>query len=174
MFDVMGVEGIPEKLFQYTSVDSLEKILSNCTIRFSRLDTVNDPEEAKAADVPNAASSVMVSCWSADERESIPMWSMYGDHFSGVRFGMPSNMFLGRQSAMIWENGGATTSLDTFFHVPREAPAMTTNSSVLIGPNKIYYSDDDTFRNRNLIVREPEYGEARFLPYDLGMVKSTD
>lgn len=64
MFDVMGIEELPSVLYQYTSIESLGKILASRTLRFSHLDTVNDPEEAMASDVPLAAGSVFVSCWS--------------------------------------------------------------------------------------------------------------
>src|SRR4051794_29390495 len=93
MFDVMGIEELPSTLYHYTSVDNLKNILQSCTLRFSRLDNVNDPEEAIASDLPFASSSVFVSCWSSAEAESIPMWSMYGQSFCGIRLRLPANMF---------------------------------------------------------------------------------
>jgi hypothetical protein len=97
MYDVMGIAELPTELYQYTSIDSLDKILESSTLRFSRLDKVNDPEEAIASDLPFASSSVFVSCWSSEEKESIPMWSMYGSRFGGVRIRLPTNMFTGRR-----------------------------------------------------------------------------
>ncbi len=171
MFDTMGFEELPSTLFQYTSIESLEKILASRSLRFSRLDQMNDPEEATAADVPLAASSVFVSCWSVGHVEHIPMWSMYGRNFEGVRIKLPSNMFAGRESPMVFEKGGAIGSFSGQYSIVRKAPAMSTSGCAIIGPNKIWYSDDPIYRNRNLVFRER--GTAYFNPYDLGMVKST-
>lgn len=171
MFDVMGIEELPSALYQYTSVDSLEKILASRTLRFSRLDTVNDPEEAMASDVPLAASSVFVSCWSDTPAEQIPMWSMYGQNFSGVRVKLPANMFAGRKEPTVFEKGGALLTIDGLHSISRKSPAMGMNGCGIIGPNKVYYSDDPTYRNRKLVYRHA--GKAHVYPYDLGMVKST-
>lgn len=171
MCDVMGIEELPSVLYQYTSVESLEKILASRTLRFSRLDTVNDPEEATASDVPLAASSVFVSCWSGTEAEQIPMWSMYGQNFGGVRIRLPANMFAGREKPRIFEKGGALSSVDAQWAIERKSPAMSTYGRSMIGPNKVYYSDDPAYRNRQLVYRHA--GTAHFYPYDLGMVKGT-
>lgn len=171
MFDVMGIEELPSALYQYTSIDSLEKILNSRTLRFSRLDTVNDPEEAMASDVPLAASSVFVSCWSNTPKEQIPMWSVYGDSFGGVRIKLPANMFAGRKEPVVFERGGALLTVESWYEIPRKSPAMGTQGCSIIGPNKVYYSDDPAYRNRHLVYREA--GTAHFYPYDLGMVKGT-
>ncbi len=171
MFDVMGIGELPSVLYQYTSVGSLEKILTSRTLRFSRLDTVNDPEEARASDVPLAASSVFVSCWSGTEAEQIPMWSMYGQNFEGVRIRLPANMFIGRKEPMVFDKGGAMLTVDSWYSITRKSPAMSTNSCAIIGPNKVYYTDDLTYRNRKLVYRQA--GTAHLYPYDLGMVKGT-
>lgn len=172
MFDVMGIEKLPGALYQYTSIDSLEKIITTRSVRFSRLDTVNDSEEAAASDVPFAASSVFVSCWSVDEREHIPMWSMYGRSFAGVRLRLPSNMFTGRRRAMVFEKGGAHSTFEGKYEILRQAPASHTTGRSIVGPNKIWYSDDADYRNRRLVHRRGN--AAHFFPYDLGMVKNTN
>ena len=171
MFNMMGIEELPSALYQYTTIESLEKILSTQTLRFSRLDTVNDPEEATAADVPLASSSVFVSCWSSTSLEQIPMWSMYGDASRGVRIKMPSNMFTGRQNPTVFEKGGAFITMDSWYTLERRLPAMTSKSCSIIGPNKIYYSNDPNYRNCQMVYREN--GNANLYGYDLGMVKST-
>ena len=171
MVDVMKIEKLPASLYQYTSAESLEKILQTRMLRFSRLDQVNDPEEATAADLPFASSTVFVSCWSSGESESIPMWSMYGNAFEGVRYRLPANMFAGRHAPIIWEEGGATTTVDSEWKIERVSPAMGTWGQVVIGPNKVYYSDDPAFRVRKIFYRDDKM--VRYVPYDLGMVKAT-
>ena len=166
---VMGIDELPKMLFQYTSIDSLEKILSSKTLRFSRLDRVNDPEEAMASDVPLAATSVFVSCWSSTEEEQIPMWSMYGDSFSGVRIRLPADMFSGRNKSRVYEKGGALTWFDGDYSIMRKFPAMGVSGCAIIGPNKVYYTDDASYHTRRLVYRSD--GMANFYPYDLGMAK---
>lgn len=81
------------KLYHYTSIDTLALILKNQTIRFSRLDTVDDPEEFQfERDGLNPAQYVFVSCWTKLERENIPQWKMYTQNH-GVRIGLDSDMF---------------------------------------------------------------------------------
>jgi len=94
---------------------------------------------------------------------------MYGQNFGGVRIRMPINMFSGRKKPMIFEKGGAYVTVDDWYSINRRSPAMSTNSCAIIGPNKVYYSDDPAYRNRRLVYRHA--GTAHYYPYDLGMVK---
>lgn len=43
----------PAVLYHYASLDTLALILHNRTIRFSRLDKVDDPQEQRSADSQN-------------------------------------------------------------------------------------------------------------------------
>ena len=40
----------PKQIYHYTQINSLALILANKTIRFSALNSVNDPTEGKSAD----------------------------------------------------------------------------------------------------------------------------
>lgn len=84
---------IPKALFHHTSIETLALILSAQTIRFSRADMVNDLEELKIIDLPAMKKCVFVSCWTASENESIPLWKMYGSNLKGVRIKLPTDMF---------------------------------------------------------------------------------
>ena len=172
MWDVLKIRKLPSRLCQFTSVDALEKILSTRTLRFSRLDRVNDPEEAMADDLPDAASSVFVSCWTGADIETLPMWSMYGDQMRGVRLSLPADLFRGRPKAAVLEEGGAITAIEDWFTIERSFPAMGGKGRVVIGPNKVFYSDDPAYRKPRMVHRRE--GQAHVYPYDLGMVKGTD
>lgn len=54
---------------------------------------VNDLEELKIIDLPAMKKCVFVSCWTASEKESIPLWKMYGSNLKGVRIKLPTDMF---------------------------------------------------------------------------------
>lgn len=102
---------IPAYLYQYTTLDSVLAILENKTIRFTRLDSLNDLNEGCCGEYAHLKKFVYISSWSADERESIPMWSLYGrDKMGkildqGVRIKVPTNLFT------FDENGGLKEEL---------------------------------------------------------------
>lgn len=84
-------------LYHYTSVETLGLILKNRTVRFNRLDRVNDPREALSTEYAAAQTLVFATCWTDSADESLPLWKMYTD-LTGVRLAMPTLMFNGRQS----------------------------------------------------------------------------
>lgn len=51
----------PEYLYHYTTVDSLEAILQNHTIRFSSLVNMDDMEEARTADFGASGKYVLLT-----------------------------------------------------------------------------------------------------------------
>lgn len=80
-------------LHHYTSIESLECILKNRTIRFSNLSMVNDTNEGETYDFGNIGKYIFVSCWTFNGNEEIPMWNLYGDNFKGVRISIPYPIF---------------------------------------------------------------------------------
>lgn len=100
---------IPAYLYQYTTMSSVLAILEHKTIRFTRLDSLNDLNEGCCGEYAHLKKYVYISSWSADERESIPMWSLYGRKKDvldeGVRIKVPTNLFT------FDENGGLKEEL---------------------------------------------------------------
>lgn len=82
-----------QHLYHYTSIDSLKKILSNKSLRFTSLDSVDDLDEVETADLKNFGRFCFVSCWTCDDSESIPMWKMYTPDMQGVRIKMTAFPF---------------------------------------------------------------------------------
>lgn len=82
-----------EYLYHYTSLETLALILKHKTIRFSRLDLVDDPEEIITKDYGNLGRFMFVSCWTDSKEESIPMWKMYSSDLKGVRIKLPKLPF---------------------------------------------------------------------------------
>lgn len=83
----------PAVLYHYTSLETLALILRYRTIRFSRLDMVDDPQEQRSADSQNLGKMKLVSCWTSSDEESIPMWREYAGAECGVRIQMKSYPF---------------------------------------------------------------------------------
>ena len=79
----------PSRIFHYTSIKSLELILSTRKIRFSRLDHVDDLREAQSHCGIEFGKYFFVSCWTQDKPESIPQWDRYGEDMRGVRIELP-------------------------------------------------------------------------------------
>lgn len=81
-------------IYQYTNLNALALILKNRTIRFNRLDRVDDIEEGGIAPSGiNFCKYVFVSCWTENAEENIPLWKMYGGDSGGIRIGLDKDMF---------------------------------------------------------------------------------
>jgi hypothetical protein len=72
-------------IHHYTSINTLSLILKYQSIRFNRLDRVDDVSEAKSYGKYELGKFLFVSCWTDSEIESIPLWHMYTDKMRGVR-----------------------------------------------------------------------------------------
>jgi hypothetical protein len=83
----------PDRIFHYTSVETLALILKARKIRFSRLDRVDDAREAPSIKGINFSKYFFVSCWTGESRESIPQWHLYTEKMTGVRIELPSYPF---------------------------------------------------------------------------------
>ena len=98
------------RIYHYTSVDSLALILKTRNLRFIRLDCVDDVREAQRHIGIDFGKYFFVSCWTQEETESIPQWNMYSREMQGVRLELPEHPFAnaplrppGRWSGIGWE-----------------------------------------------------------------------
>lgn len=86
------------KIYHYTSIQTLALILKSRSIRFNRLDFVDDLEESaypsgnKGLNL-NLAKFVYVSCWTKDADENLALWNMYTNN-RGVRIAFDENPFV--------------------------------------------------------------------------------
>lgn len=101
------------RIYHYTTTETLALILRNRTIRFNRLDKVDDLEES---DVVSAGVKLgryaFISCWTETEEESIPLWKMYTNGSSGVRISFEFEPFEDYEIKSNYEldvEGGITT-----------------------------------------------------------------
>lgn len=77
---------MPTIIHHYTNIAALAMILKNRSLRFTRLDAVDDPEESNfISNGVNLGPYTFVSCWTEAKEESIPMWKMYTNAEWGVR-----------------------------------------------------------------------------------------
>ncbi len=83
-------------IHHYTSINILALILKYKSIRFNRLDRVDDVEEYENGSGPakiKLGKYQFVSCWTKDSSENISLWKMYSD-YSGVRISLDEDMFV--------------------------------------------------------------------------------
>lgn len=78
----------PHFLYHYTSINTLGFILKNKNMRFNSLEHMDDADEVKIWN-GNFGKYCFVSCWTDEEKESIPMWKMYSNDLKGVRIKLP-------------------------------------------------------------------------------------
>lgn len=82
-----------DRIFHYTTIESLALILSTGKLRFNRLDRVDDLREAQTHVGIDFGKYFFVSCWTMEKQESIPQWHMYSSEMQGVRIELPANPF---------------------------------------------------------------------------------
>lgn len=80
-------------IHHYTTIETLALILESRNIRFNRLDRVDDMREAPCVQGLEFGKYFFVSCWTHDDTESIPQWSMYAGNMQGVRISLPAMPF---------------------------------------------------------------------------------
>ncbi|MBA4319244.1 MAG: hypothetical protein C0412_12655 [Flavobacterium sp.] len=80
-------------LYHYTTIEKLALILNKQTIRFNRLDQVDDLRESTSFGKINLSKYLFVSCWTDVIEENLALWSMYSNGMTGVRISLPIDPF---------------------------------------------------------------------------------
>lgn len=90
-----GTSAVPRYLYHYTSVDTLELILSNRTFRFNPLTNMDDQQEQWNAHGKAHGHFWFISSWTEEEEEIKDMWQQYcrPDATRGIRIKLPVNPF---------------------------------------------------------------------------------
>ena len=81
-----------ELLHHYTSINTLELILRNRTLRLGRLDNVDDKQESQLIHEKHWAQYLFISSWCKDHDENPRLWNEYTDN-KGVRISLPKFLF---------------------------------------------------------------------------------
>lgn len=139
------IGGTPQYLHHYTSIESLACILKYQSFRFTRLDCLNDPLEGKSQDLEFSENLVFCSSWTAQARDTIPLWRMYSG-FEGIRIKMPCNMFAIADGI---EHGDWGSGIVNYSKLRSEIIANATGAlnfkrilnkvSTILGPDSISY-----------------------------------
>lgn len=84
------------KIYHYTTIDTLALIMQNKTIRFNRLDHVDDIEESIYGSGPlglKVCRYAFVSCWTRNQEENQDLWQKYANNGKGIRISLDEDMF---------------------------------------------------------------------------------
>lgn len=83
----------PKLLFHYTSINNLALILKSKSIRFNRLDKVNDKREGVSSDFGYFGQYIFITCWTETSEENLAFWNIYTPKMRGVRIELPMPFF---------------------------------------------------------------------------------
>lgn len=105
-------------IFHYTTLETLKLILQNKTIRFNRMDRLDDELEEEYLSSANLAPYFFTSCWTTEKKESIPQWNMYSKDMRGVRIKFSGEIFNHYYDTPIVEEKNYMSSYS--YMIPRE------------------------------------------------------
>lgn len=136
---------LPNKLFHYTSIETLALILKYKKFRFTRLSLLNDPLEGKSNDLAKTEELAYCSSWSANPVDTIPMWKMYTD-LQGVRLSVNTTDIFSNGKEPEFQNLGTQISPVTLLDKPLEVRNRNGNKiplpiERLFGPEQVQYLD---------------------------------
>ena len=156
------------RLYHYTSVDTLEKILKNKTIRFNNLSNVDDLEERSYSPY---SKYIFVSCCTDSAAESIPLWRMYTNEVEqGVRISMDSDMF--KKYPPIANDKHFRSNMEYSYIDYNEIADMDYFPNPLFGDKKL---DSKFFLRRIEYVNDPQFavGQVEQTVYEYGQIANT-
>lgn len=133
---------IPKYLYHYTSTETLFAILETSSIRFSRLDLVNDPYEGlcklSGQKTKEFATSLFCSCWTESAEESIALWKIYTE-CSGVRIMADSGLFGSLDKLHSFPFGYVPVTPISPISVQMNIDGMPCQIKSIYGPFKVSY-----------------------------------
>ena len=83
-----------QRIFHYTSFETLKKIIEKRTIRFNSLLNVDDENEAITRDFGSLQAYYFSSCWTYDAQENEELWKLYIKEDFGVRISAPPDFLM--------------------------------------------------------------------------------
>lgn len=79
------------RLFHYTTIDTLAHIMNNRSLKFNRLDQLDDITESEPFAAYNPLQYIFSCSFTYDSIENIPLWRMYANMNTGIRLEFDSD-----------------------------------------------------------------------------------
>ena len=150
----MGIE-MRKYLYHYTSIDAFVQILEGQSFKFNNLSKCDDLEEEYSNDLGKIGRLIYVSCWTEEEKESIPMWSQYSGNMRGVRIGMKELPFHMQETILDGKKSIMNTDLDEYNKKNQMMFAVTQPETIIIE-----YTDEARLLYPD-IISEPTKGALK-------------
>ncbi len=155
------------KIYHYTTIETLALILKHKTIRFNRLDMMEDHcEKTFLMNQYNCSPYTYVSCWSENPVESIPLWNTYAPGGIGIRIALDKDFIDWDKQSIAF----SVPSQPSHHKIPSKDSSGTI--SVTFNPIRIYppLSDEICYNHVTYANKEAyrEYEDK------IGMASSTD
>ena len=119
------------KLFHYTTIDTLALILNNRSIKFNRLDQLDDKTECEAFSDFNPLRYIFSSSFTDDPNENIALWKMYADMERGVRLEFESSTMFSPKSTPLSKHS-ITGSLPTSIYTAIKSSDIINEDFILV------------------------------------------
>ena len=162
------------KIYHYTSIENLALILKHKTLRFNRLDMMEDLyEKTFLMNQFDWSPYTYVSCWTENPVENVPLWDFY-THGKGIRIGIDKDF-------IDWDKQSVAFSAPARMRHHRSLSKDSSGSvSITFNPIRLYRPlTTETCYNKVKYASEAEYHEfenniARkksYLEIDEGMMR---
>lgn len=143
-------------------------ILKNKTLKFNRLDQVDDLEEGNIiVNGVNFSRYHYVSCWTDMKEESIPLWRLYTKGNSGIRISVDSEVLFPKFNVADDYGKIIVDNVDKLMIPPKDV----NNSHYFVFPGiwfyKVRYVDDVQDKIRNFDLEN-----GKVISEDLGIIKN--
>jgi hypothetical protein len=119
------------------------------------LDSVNDPDEGLSTDLNETATAVFTTCWTGEDKESIPLWSLYTGGMQGIRLSFPTNFLAGRYLSVGEFELEPVTHLENSILIHRDSNRLIDATTLIYGPAKVLYTDDDELLRPRVYISDP-------------------
>jgi len=161
---------IPTYLYHYTTLDTLKLIMINQTIRFTRIDLMNDPVEGYLNNFPDTKKYVFSSSWTAEKRDEVPLWKMYSN-LQGVRIRMPIDLFNSSESMKIRKLPGNNYLIQSKLteeytietqHLDKNFVNIISNINTVFGPTTIEYCENEIDLDKGIVNLKELNGKSKY------------
>lgn len=145
------------KIFHYTTIDTLALIMLNKTIRFNRLDNVDDTDESKYGSGPYNTilnKYVFVSCWTKNPAENIDLWKRYANEGKGIRIAMDEDMFVSYQNYSVL-GSKFKSYFPNKFYVTGDCLFVDVNNEIML--YDVEYVENVEMHTKKLIEQNRDY-----------------
>lgn len=181
LLNTIGI-GLNMKLFHYTTIETLAHIMNNRSLKFNRLDQLDDSLEATSFADFKPLKYSFTSCFTDDAKENIALWKMYSNMESGIRIEFDTDKMFNPIQTMLPPHNISGTMPDSIFTAIKSNDIVN-NDYLLIfwGPKednklgegiflrKVIYGNNFPKIYQNKLTTKPS---IKYCPWEFGFYKS--